>query len=214
MGALTLQLEPTVTISGQLEGGSSFGVKAFARYDVGGNRWTLQTPIDRDGAFDLRGLPPGARSYGTTGAAGTGERTVMAGADPKAMRWSFGSGIDVIVRAKEFGDGAQAWVLLGDHAVKTRDELDAVVKNLTDVATSRLGPVGADNTDAGRDIYRAGDRHAVVTGNYEGQFYTVCATASDAGPFACKRLSVEKSVSIDYQDGRHGAGVTPILFEL
>jgi tetratricopeptide (TPR) repeat protein len=214
MGALTLQLEPTVTLSGQLEGGSSFGVKAFARYEVGDNRWTLQTPIDKDGAFDLRGLPPGARSYGTHGSAGTGERTVVAGSDPKAMRWSSGSAIEAIVRAKEFSDGARAWVLLGTHAVKTRDELDAVVKTLTDVATSGLGPVGADNTDAGRDIYRAGDRHAVITGNYDQQDYTVCVTTSAAGPFACKRVVVEKSVSIDYQDGRHGAGVTPILFEL
>src|SRR5690606_24845592 len=59
-GPLQLALQPTVTISGQLEGKSWFGVNAFARYAVGSHSWTMQTPVDKDGAFDLRGLPAGA----------------------------------------------------------------------------------------------------------------------------------------------------------
>ena len=81
-------------------------------------------------------------------------------------------------------------------------------------AIGDLGPVGADNTDAGREVYRPGDRHAVITGNSDGVIYTVCATTKLAGPFACKTVPVANTVAIDYRDGRFGAGVTPILFEL
>jgi tRNA A-37 threonylcarbamoyl transferase component Bud32/tetratricopeptide (TPR) repeat protein len=213
-GAVTLELEPTTTISGQVHGKSWFGVKAFARYAIGGRTWTLVTPIDKDGTFDLRGLPPGRRVYGTQGEAGTGERTILAGANSKAISWSYGQAIEIIVRAKQLDAGAQAWVVRGDHDVKTREDLARLVESASDVATSGLLPVGADNTDAGRDLYRAGDRHAVITGNSDGQTYTICASATAAGPLACKRLTVELTVAVEYPDGRFAGGVTPILFEL
>ncbi|HEY5924391.1 MAG TPA: hypothetical protein VIV11_22090, partial [Kofleriaceae bacterium] len=213
-GPVTIKLEPTVTISGQLKDRNWFGVKAFARYVVGAHSWTLQTPIDKDGAFDLRGLPPGARIFGTEGTAGTGERTIVAGADAKAISWSFGSGIEVIVRAKQFGDGAAAWVLRGEHAVKTQEELESLVVKTADVASSNLQPIGASNTDAGRDVYRSGDRHAVITGNYDGDVYTVCATPMTGGSLACKPVTVDKTIGIELSANRYGAGVTPILFEL
>jgi serine/threonine protein kinase len=213
-GPLTLELKPTVTISGQLQGRNWFGVKAFARYKAGENSWTMQTPIEKDGTFDLRGLPAGARSYGTEGAAGTGERTIIAGTNPKAISWSYGQGIEVIVRTAQFGDGAQAWVLRGDHAIATRGQLDTLVATSTDVAIGRLEPIGVNNTDSGRDVYRPGDRHAVITGNYDGLTYTVCATPAAAAPVSCKPFTVDKTIGIELSDGRYGGGVTPILFEL
>ncbi len=213
-GPLTLELKPTVTISGQVQGRNWFGVKAFAKYAVGSHRWFMQTPLDKDGTFDLRGLPPGARVYGTQGSAGTGERTIVTGPDPKAIAWSFGQGLEVIVRAKHFDRGARAWVFRGEHAITTRLELDTTAATAVEIATSPLQRIGVDNTDSGREVYRAGDRHAVITGNYDGVAYTVCATAATAGPVTCKQLTVEKTLGFDLPDGRYGAGVTPILFEL
>jgi hypothetical protein len=213
-GPLTLKLEPTTTISGRVQGRNWFGIKAFARYALADHGWTLETPIDKDGAFDLAGLPPGARSYGTKGPAGSGERTILAGTNPKAISWSYGQALDIIVRTKDLGAGARVWVVRGDHKVSTRAELDKVLAGAPDVATSEVGPVGADNTDTGREVYRPGDRHAVITGNSDGVVYTVCATTKLAGPLACKSVRVVNTVAIDYKDGRFGGGVTPILFEL
>jgi serine/threonine protein kinase len=211
---LTIDLKPTVTLSGEVTGANRFGVKVFARYSVGAHHWDMQAPVDKDGTFDLRGLPPGPRVYGTEGPAGTGERTLIAGAEPKQISWSSGQALEVIVRAKELGDGAQAWVVRGAHEVTTRAQLDALVAGAPDVAHSGLEPVGASNTDAGREVYLPGDRHAVITGNYAGQIYTVCATSATGGPFACKQVTVENTMLLEYADGRVGAGVTPILFEL
>jgi hypothetical protein len=98
--------------------------------------------------------------------------------------------------------------------VKTRGELDALLATAANIAVSDLSTIGADNTDTGREVYRPGDRHAVITGNYDHTPYTVCATPAADGPLACKPISVEKTISIEYSDGRYGAGVTPILFEL
>jgi hypothetical protein len=53
----------------------------------------------------------------------------------------------------------------------------------------------------------------VITGNADG-LYTVCAQTRSAGPFACKTVEASTNVRIMYDDGRFGAGVTPILFEL
>jgi serine/threonine protein kinase/tetratricopeptide (TPR) repeat protein len=212
-GPLTLKLEPTTTISGRVQGRNWFGVRVFARYEIGERRLTLEAPVDKDGTFDLRGLPPGPRVYGTTGQAGTGERTILAGPNPKAITWTYGQAIEAILRAKERDSAAHVWVVRGDHRVKTRKELDAVLAAAADVAESNMFPIGATNTDAGREYYRVGDQHAVITGNADG-IYTVCVQAKVGGKVECKLVTVEKTVKIEYPDGRFGAGVTPILFEL
>ena len=212
-GPVMLKLEQTTTISGRVQGRNWFGVKAFARYSLGERSWTLESAVNKDGTYDLRGLPPGARVYGTTGEAGTAERTIIAGANPKQVGWTFGQALEPIVRSEQLGSGAHVWIVRGEHKLKSRQELDAVLATATDVADSDLFPVGANNTDAGRDVYRSGDLHAVITGNAD-DAYTVCAQAKVAGPFACKVVTVEKTVTIDYPDRRFGAGVTPILFEL
>jgi serine/threonine protein kinase len=212
-GPLTIELEPTATVSGRVQGRNWFGVKVFARYQIGEQRLTLEAPINKDGTFDLRGLPPGPRVYGTTGKAGTGERTIIAGANPKAISWTYGQAIEAIVRTEKHDSSARIWVMRGEHKLKTRKELDALLETAADVAESDLDPVGANNTDAGREVYHPGDLHAVITGSATGA-YTVCVTVRVSGPFACKSISVEQTVTIEYPDGRHGAGVTPILFEL
>ncbi len=213
-GPLSIQLEPTVTLSGQLQGRNWFGVRAFARYAAGANSWTLETPVDKDGTFDLRGLPPGRRSYGTEGPAGTGRRSLLAGTNPKALSWPHGQTLDVIVRASQFDRGAQVIVVRGQHRIETMRDVVPLFDTAPDIAWSRLQPVGANNTDAGREVYRPGDRHAVITGQRDKTVYTVCVNAVSTGAVACKTITVELTVAVEYPDGRFGGGVTPILFEL
>ncbi|HEX5063345.1 MAG TPA: hypothetical protein VFV99_28410, partial [Kofleriaceae bacterium] len=211
-----LKLEPTVTVSGQVESLNLFDVQVFARYTTAHDHaWELRAPVDKDGSFDLGGLPPGPHVYGTHGPAGTGERTIIAGANPKQITWSYGQAIEIIVRAKtHFDDGARAWVIRGEHAPESAAQLEALLASAPDVATSKLYPIGADNTDAGRDTYRTGDRHAVITGNSDGVRYTVCARPTGDSKPTCIPFPFEKTVGIPYDDGRYGAGVSPILLEL
>ena len=130
------------------------------------------------------------------------------------IAWPHGQAIEVIVRAPKFDAGAKAWVLHSKRSeFASRADFEAVVATAFDVATSELGPIGADNTDAGREVYRAGDRHAVITGNVDDD-YTVCVSATATGPVTCKVLAVKRTVEVSYPDGRFAAGVTPIVFEL
>ncbi len=213
-GPVTLKLEPTVTVSGRIDGKNWFGVKAFARYSIGENHWILETPVDGEGAFDLRGLPAGARVYGVEGPAGNATRTIVAGVAPKGLTWSYGPGIEAIVRAKQIDDDARVWIVRGAHTPATRADLEALAVKAADVATATLGRIGADNTDVGRELYRAGDRHAVITGNYSDNPYTACVTPTRDAPVACKTISVEAGRTLELSDGRYAATVTPILFEL
>ena len=206
---LELKLAPLVTVSGTVKGPNLFGVRAYARYAIGASHWIMQVPVDRDGSFDLRGLPPGARTFGLAGAAGTGERTTIGPA--AELAWPHGQAIEIVVRAKQFGAGARAWLFRGKLTATTRAELDAAAAKASDVATSALRPIGSDNTDAGRDVYRTGDRHAVITGNDDDD-YTACASADAA--IACRPIQVKHTVVVEYPDGRSAAGVTPIVFEL
>ena len=75
-----------------------------------------------------------------------------------------------------------------------------------DRATAPLRRVGATATDAGREVYQPGDRHAVITGNATGK-----ATACVAK--VCKTVELRPSVVIEFPDGRYAAGVTPIVLE-
>ena len=208
-GALELKLGAVVTVSGTVKGHNLFGVRAYARYAVGTSHWRMEVPVERDGSFDLRGLPAGERTFGLVGDAGTGERTTIGAAGELA--WPYGQAIEIVVRAKQFTDGARAWLFRGKLAATTRAEVDGAAARAADVATSELGPIGSDNTDSGRDVYHGGDRHAVITGNYD-EDYTACATAGAS--VECKPIQVKHTVTVEYNDGRYAAGVTPIVFEL
>jgi len=207
---LALELKPVTTVSGTVKGKNLFGVQAYARYSVGASRWVMQVPV-RDASFDLRGLPPGSHVLGLTGQAGTANRTTISGTVDAV--WPYGQAIEIVVRAKEFDDGAHAWLIRGKKAIATRADLDPIAASAIDVATSSLVPIGADNTDAGREVYRAGDRHAVITGNFDEE-YIACAAATQTGKLVCKPLVVKHTVAIEYSDGRFGGGVTPIVIEL
>jgi len=181
---LVLAVKPAMTLSGTVKGRNMLGVRAFAEYKVGASSWTLIVPVERDGTFDLRGMPAGGTpSFGTSGDAGHGERTVRA-SSATALTWPFGQAVEVIVRG-----------LVGPVTI---------MSGANDVATAEPIPVGASNTDAGREYYQPGDFHAVITGVATGPM-KVCAGEK------CRQLAVEPSVMIEYPDGRFGAGVTPTL---
>jgi tetratricopeptide (TPR) repeat protein len=183
---VVLRLRPTITQSGTVTGKNLLGVRAFALYHGGwGTVWRLEVPVERDGTFDLRGMPGPADEYGLYGEAGEGIRTVRS-KSASTLVWPSGQTLDVIVRGDHPGaiSASTSW----------RDE-----------ATASPHPVGASNTDAGREEYRPGDQHAVITGNATGPV-EVCA-----GSLLCKTIDVRPTVEVDYPDGRYAAGVTPIV---
>jgi serine/threonine protein kinase len=215
-GPVTLTLAPTTTVSGTARGKNLLGAHAFARFAAGAQTWQVEVPIDRDGTFDLRGIPLGTPTFGTTGDVGDGTRRVLA-RSANDLTWPFGQAIDVIVRGAGAPDAAPSvWVIAGKKVLADphRGALEQLARSASDVATASAHPIGASNTDAGRELYQPGDRHAVITGNATGEV-TVCASSrrgADA-PVVCKSLTLTPTVSIDYPDGRFAAGVTPILLE-
>jgi len=184
---VTLTLAPTATRSVTVAGKNLMGVSALARYRVGdGSSWDLEVPVERDGTADLRGMPTGGAPYfGLRGKAGHATREVFV---PRAeeLAWPSGQALDVIVR------GVAADVV-------------NVNVSLDHQATASLRPVGASNTDAGREEYRPGDRHPVIPGNRTGKVQ-VCIHVR-----TCKLVDVKPTVEVDYPDGRYAAGVTPIV---
>ncbi|NVB83490.1 MAG: serine/threonine protein kinase [Kofleriaceae bacterium] len=206
-GPVALDLVPTTTLSGTVGGKNLFGVRAFARYAVGSATLTIETPIEKDETFDLAGLPPGGFVTGASGAAGHAHRIVLAGATPTKLVWPYGEALDVIVRGT-LGDDARVWLVRGTLVAKTV----ADIEKSAEIAVAPLGPIGADNTDAGRELYSAGDRHAVITGNADGPV-TACAAASAApdAPVACETITVHRTLDIDHGDGRFASGMTPLL---
>ena len=211
-GPITLQLQSTTTISGSLSGPNLLDVDAFARYEVvGHDGFVVHAPIDRDATFDLAGLPPGLTpQLGLHGPAGDGERTVLA-PDVKTMHWPVGQAIDVIVRGLDSSKDVtpQVYVVRGHiPAPENAHDLEAQLPAMIDVAHCEALPVGANNTDAGREVYRAGDFHCTITGNSDGDV-SACVTSGDRA--ACAMISVKRTVEVTYPDGRYAAGVTPFV---
>ncbi len=182
---LALGLKPTVTLSGTVAGKNLFGIRAFARFKVGTGSWTLEVPVASDGVYDLRGLPPGGEpGFGTRGE----QREVTAVG--KQLTWPSGQSLEVIVRSPALAQATEVVVTSGEH----------------DRAVAPLRRVGASATDAGRALYRPGDRHAVIAGNANGKV-TACVGKT------CKTVELQPSVMIEYPDGRFAAGVTPIVLD-
>ena len=63
-------------------------------------------------------------------------------------------------------------------------------------------------TDAGREVYRAGDLHCTITGNPDGDV-SACVVWDDR--VKCETVAIKRSVEVFYPDGRYAAGVTPIV---
>ena len=199
---VTLVLETTTSTNAGIERRLVL-VDAFARYRVGAAEWFVHAPIGKDGNIRIDGLPAGSFALGLRGPAGDGERRVVD--RPGKLRWPQGSAIEVILRSdRDLRDeAARAWIFRGKVAPKTRREIEALAASAADVAHAPLVPVGAAATDAGREVYAAGDRHAVITGNAAGDV-TVCIALVDEpiGNAYCAPLAVD--------DNR---GVSPVLFE-
>ena len=190
------------------------GVFAEARYTVGGNVWSLRVPVAKDKRFHLMGMPRGAAAIGTTGEAAHGTRRVASGPDPTKLTWPIGEAIEVIARGPLEPGAATAWVFRGKQAPKHRAEAEALAAKVAEVASAPLAPIGADNTDAGRAVYAAGDHHAVISGNLDGDV-SVClarGAAPDAA-VACKVVPIKQSVPADPGEGPHGVGVTTVILE-
>jgi hypothetical protein len=125
--------------------------------------------------------------------------------------WPAGPAIEVILRAPDVDDTALAWILRGKVAPKTRGELDALAAKATDLATTTFRSIGSDATEAGREIYEAGDRHAIVIGNAPGDL-TVCVSVTElpAVPVYCSTLTVEDE---PHPNDAESARVLPVLFK-
>ena len=183
----------------------------FARFAAGAlSLERSHAPIDKDGAFDLRGLPPGAHvSARVAPPAPASARSSRP--RPEADRAGRTDKRSTSSCARQhFDDGARVWVdARARISADTRAELDRCVATAPDVATSGLVPIGADNTDAGREVYREGDRHAVITGNSDGVVYTACARPTRRRPADVQ--AVRRREDRRYRrttTGAIGAGVT------
>jgi serine/threonine protein kinase len=207
-GPVTLQLEPTTTISGSLSSPNVNDVQAYARYDIGHDGLEIRAPVDRDATFDLAGLLPGLTpQLGLVGPAGDGERSVIS-PDVKNMRWPAGQAIDVIVRGKGTAT-PQVYVLRGGNKSATSvQDFEGTLPATIDVARCEAAPVGANNTDAGREVYRSGDLHCTITGNEDGDV-SACVVWDDR--VKCEPLAIKRTVEVSYPDGRYAAGVTPVV---
>lgn len=210
-----LHLAPTRTVAGTILPRGVTGVFGYARFEIGTASWLARAPVRPDGTFRLDRLPAGTRTLGVIGPAGTGTRRVAAPATSGDVRvvWPLGEAIEVIVRGPH-DPGATAWVLRGAVAPRTRAELEAQAARAGDVAWSSLGPIGADNTDAGRARYQRHDRHAVITGNPDGEVAVCLARApGDDATVVCQQVTITQTVARDPEDGPRPMGVTPVVFD-
>ena len=214
-GVLILTLDPTTTVAGTIDRPDLIDVWVAARYASGANVWELRVPVRKDRSFQLAGMPRGAPVVVTTGAAAQGTRRVLARPGATSLTWPLGQAVEVIARGGSAGDRAEAtaWVFRAPVSPKTRAEVDSLVERSSDVAWAPLTPIGSDNTDAGRAVYAAGDRHAIISGNPTGQLTVCIARAPEpTARVECRDVPVVQDVVDDPQSGPHGVGVTPVIF--
>ena len=169
-------------------------------------------PVAKDKTFHITGLPRGAPVIAVVGDAAGGQRRVLAGVSATKLAWPIGEAIEVIARGAVDRD-ATAWVFRGKQAPAKRADAEALAARAPEVAWASLGPIGADNTDVGRAFYAAGDRHAVLSGNVDGEV-SVClarAAATDS-VVTCKVMTIKQTMLTDPGDGPQPVAVTPLLF--
>jgi tRNA A-37 threonylcarbamoyl transferase component Bud32/tetratricopeptide (TPR) repeat protein len=197
---VTLVIARTTSASGTVAGVPGPLVTAFARYRIGDATWFVHAPLD-DGRFELDRLPPGAYALGVHGPAGDGERAIVD--RPGKLRWPARGAVEVILRGDHDAHTARAWILRGKVTARTRGEVEALAASASDVASAAFRTVGASATAPGREVYRAGDRHAIIDGNALGDV-TVCVALVDvrSARAYCSPLAV-----VD------GSAPAPILFE-
>ena len=212
-GALTLKLESTTQVLGTIDRPNLADVWISARYAAGTNIWELRVPARGDRSFQLVGLPRGTPQIATTGTAAQGQRRVVAGPGATKVVWPLGQAIEVILRG-DIEPGATAWVFSEQPTPKTRAEAEALAARSAEVAWATLTPIGADNTDAGRAVYAPGDRHAVISGNSDGEV-SVCVArrAAIGSAVVCQRMVIGQTYDpIEPGEAPRGVAVTPVIF--
>ncbi|HUS33469.1 MAG TPA: hypothetical protein VMZ53_33435, partial [Kofleriaceae bacterium] len=199
----TLTLAPTTTMSGTVTGKNLQGLRVLARYPLGENGFVVQVPVERDATFHLAGLIAGMTpTLELTTNDVIPDRTVRATKDGQ-LRWPYGQALDLIVRGSTSGE---AVVVRGTVSPKTHKQLEALPHD----ASCTFSEVARRNTDIGREVYRAGDRHCIVYGVEDGPV-SVCADDTLSEKVTCTAVDVKLSVSVEYPDGRFGGGTTPVV---
>jgi predicted Ser/Thr protein kinase len=194
-GTITLRVGPTTEMTGKVEARSAPGVDAFARFSAGRATWFLHAPIE-DLAFRLRRIPAGAPLFGTIGAAGMATRRITA-ANASKLSWPGGPVVDVIARAPAFEDTATVWMFRERPRVRLRADAEALAATSTDVFVAPLRRIGSQTTDAGRALYSASDRHAVIAGSFDVGSVCVATSASPASPVTCVDLDQQPAMVVE-----------------
>ncbi len=216
-GTITLRVEPTSVISGRMAGRNASGVFAFAQTTIGDATWRIRAPVHRDATYAIGGLPTMLSAIGAVANIDDGERTVLAVGRPPQIDWPYGRAVEIIVRGA-LTDTAQIWLVPGRlHGAipKTRAGAEQLARTSTSWATAQPHPIGATATPAGRELYRRGDRHAVLVGNRPG-FSLACAAADDKPDTAlhCVEVNVTDGNATDFPDGRWGTDTQAALIEM
>ncbi len=216
-GTMTLKLEGTNIVSGRVDGRNLAGVEVFTQFTVGDATWRVRAPVHRDGTYAIGGQPKGVAIVGAAAAIDDGERTVIGVGRPPRIEWPHGRAVEVIVRGV-LGDGARIWMFPGRVTAATpttRADAEQRARTSTLFATAEPHPIGATATPAGHDLYRVGDRHAVLAGNRP-QFSTACAAADDKPQtrVVCVEVEVTDGDVTDFPDGRWGTDTQAVVIEL
>ncbi|MEO8702054.1 MAG: serine/threonine-protein kinase [Kofleriaceae bacterium] len=186
-GPITLQLAATAEITGRVEADSAIGLEGFARFSLGANAWFVRVPVEKNLAFRIRRVPRGTVQTGVIATAGPASRRLTAAKPALAATSLF----DVVARGS-LDDSAAVWLFRERAHPATRTEAEALALAATDVLVAPLQRIGSRTSDAGRGLYAAGDRHAIVP--ISGAYATVCIAA---GPrVTCKPLDATRPAAI------------------
>jgi tRNA A-37 threonylcarbamoyl transferase component Bud32/predicted negative regulator of RcsB-dependent stress response len=184
---LELAVRPMVVEQGIVEGLRA-PVDAVVELPTDASTYYVHAAVEKTGGFRVAGVPNATRIVKVIGRTGDGLREIAAVKGHYV--WPVGATIEVIVRSKTPDDVA-AWILRGNHAPKSGAELASMIGGSADSVNLTFHPVGATATSGARELYRSGDRHAILINNAPGDA-TVCVMF---GPQSvrCEAVPVEDS---------------------
>jgi serine/threonine protein kinase len=214
---VALAVESTNVVSGRVDGRNLPGVFAFAQLALGDATWRIRAPVHRDATYAIGGHPKMASTIGAVANVDDGERSVIAVGRPPQIEWPHGRAVEIIVRG-EAVEGSVVWIFPGrftDATPKTRAEAELIARTSTSYAVAVPHAIGATATPAGRELYRRGDRHAVLVGNRPG-FSIACSSADDKpeSTLVCVEVNVTDGAATDFPDGRWGSVPQAVVIEL
>jgi hypothetical protein len=94
-------------------------------------------------------------------------------------------------------EGATVWVIHQFDGMTTRGQLETLVSGVPQSATSPLVTIGSRITDAGRQHYLAGDRHALFVGDFDKDIACVAPTGDSMAKLTCKQIDDSGAVVIE-----------------